>query len=67
MKISEMSKKKKQKLPPCKHEKVKSEIGYQRRSDKPIDGYQTMEIKTCCTCNKQLSIYITNTKEKIDG
>ena len=56
--------KKKKKLPPCKHEKVKIEIGYQRRSDKPIDGYQAIDIETCCTCNKQLSISIISKKEK---
>lgn len=59
--------KKKRKTPPCKHEKVKSEVGYQRVSDNPMDGYQATEIKTCTACNKQLSVFITNAKEKIDG
>jgi hypothetical protein len=46
--------KKKWKAIPCTHETWKFEKSYERRTDKPIDGYVAIILQTCKNCNTLL-------------
>ena len=42
---------KKWKAIPCTHETWKFEKAYERRTEKPIDGYREIMLQTCSKCN----------------
>ena len=49
-----MKRKKLKPSSPCKHEEVRTEMSYMRRTSYPIDGYRGVFLVTCRKCNKHI-------------